>query len=88
MLLHISATAQKMAELSGKIISATDNSKIDFADIYLKGTDYWCVADSNGRFRLEAPAGTYTLVVSVIGFETFTEEVTLKAGESRKRPLP
>lgn len=87
MLLHISATAQKMAELSGKIISATDNSKIDFADIYLKGTDYWCVADSNGRFRLEAPAGTYTLVVSAIGFETFTEEVTLKAGESRKKAI-
>ena len=87
MLLHISATAQKMAELSGKIISATDNSKIDFADIYLKGTDYWCVADSNGRFRLEAPAGTYTLVVSAIGFETFMEEVTLKAGESRKKAI-
>ena len=87
MLLHISATAQKMAELSGKIISATDNSKIDFADIYLKGTDYWCVADSNGRFRLEAPAGTYTFVVSAIGFETFTEEVTLKAGESRKKAI-
>lgn len=87
MLLHISATAQKMAGLSGKIISTTDNSKIDFADIYLKGTDYWCVADSNGRFRLEAPAGTYTLVVSAIGFETFTEEVTLKAGESRKKAI-
>lgn len=86
MLLHISATAQKMAGLSGKIISTTDNSKIDFADIYLKGTDYWCVADSNGRFHLEAPAGTYTFVVSAIGFETFTEEVTLKAGESTFDP--
>ena len=87
MLLHISATAQKMAGLSGKIISETDNSKIDFADLYLKGTDYWCVADSNGRFHLEAPAGTYTFVVSAIGFETFTEEVTLKAGESRKKTI-
>lgn len=87
MLLHISATAQKMAGLSGKIISTTDNSKIDFADIYLKGTDYWCIADSNGRFHLEAPAGTYTFVVSAIGFETFMEEVTLKAGESRKKAI-
>ena len=35
---HISASAQEMTGISGKIISAEDRSAIDFADIYLKET--------------------------------------------------
>ena len=64
---HFSASAQEKQEravLSGKIISAEDSSIIDFADIFLKGTEYWCSADKNGEFRLEAPAGTYTFYFS------------------------
>ena len=80
---HFSASAQEKQEravLSGKIISAEDSSSIDFADIFLKGTEYWSSADKNGEFRLEAPVGTYTMVVSAVGFKPYKEEVTLQAG--------
>ena len=58
MLLHISATAQEMTGLSGKIISAEDKNPIEFADIYFKGTKLWCIPDTKGIFHLKAPAGT------------------------------
>ena len=77
MLLHISATAQEMTGLSGKIISAEDKNPIEFADIYFKGTKLWCIPDTKGIFHLKAPAGTYTLVIRAVGYETFEEEVTL-----------
>ena len=76
-LMHISATAQEMTGLSGKIISAEDKSPIEFADIYFKGTKLWCIPDTKGIFHLKAPAGTYTLVIRAVGYETFEEEVTL-----------
>ena len=76
-LMHISATAQEMTGLYGKIISAEDKSPIEFADIYFKGTKLWCIPDTKGIFHLKAPAGTYTLVIRAVGYETFEEEVTL-----------
>ena len=87
---HFSASAQEKQEravLSGKIISAEDSSIIDFADIFLKGTEYWCSADKNGEFRLEAPAGTYTMVVSAVGFKPYKEEVTLQAGSDIRKAV-
>ena len=75
---HFSASAQEKSVLSGRIVSAEDNSIIDFADIYLKGTSYWCIADKDGKFSMEVPPGTYTLVVSTIGFDTLEEEVIVK----------
>ena len=85
MLMHISATAQEMAELSGRIISADDKSPIDFADVYLKGTKFWCVPDGKGFFHLNAQAGTYILVIKAMGFETVEEEVTLSGKDSTIR---
>lgn len=73
----VPALAQTQKTISGKIVSAEDRSIIDYADIYLKGTTYRCIADKNGHFHIEAPPGTYTLVVAAIGYETFEEEVTL-----------
>lgn len=63
--------AQETVELKGKVISAEDGSMIDFTDIYLNGTGCWCITDTHGLFSLNAPAGTYTLMVP-IGFETDT----------------
>ena len=74
-----SLRAQETAVLKGRIISAEDSSTIDFADIYLKGTSYWCAADTNGMFRLDAPAGTYILGVSAVGFGSYEEKVTITA---------
>lgn len=79
---HISASAQEMTGISGKIISAEDRSAIDFADIYLKETTYGCITDENGTFRLEAPQGTYTLAVAAIGYETYETAITLSGRDT------
>ena len=77
-------SAQKRTVLSGKIISAEDKNIIDFATVYLKGTAYGCTTDERGIYHLKAPVGTYTLVVSAIGYETFEEPITLQ-GERQTR---
>ena len=84
---HISASAQEMTGISGRIISAEDRSAIDFADIYLKETTYGCITDEKGTFRLEAPQGTYTLAVAAIGYETYEMAITLSGRDTTLRTI-
>lgn len=76
--------AQGRSLLSGKVLSS-DKSIVDFATVYLKGTQYGCTTNEKGLFHLKAPAGKYILVVSAIGFETAEKEVEIQAnGRSRQ----
>ena len=68
--------SQNRSLLSGKVIS-TDKTIVDFATVYLKGTQYGCTTDERGIYHLTAPIGKYTLVVSAVGFETYEKVVEI-----------
>lgn len=70
--------------LSGKIIS-TEREIVDFATVYLKGTAYGSATNREGIYLLKAPTGTYTLVVSALGFGTFEKKVVIRAGEQTEQ---
>jgi outer membrane cobalamin receptor len=74
------------AMVSGKIIS-TEKETVDFATVYLKGTNYGETTNPEGIYHLRAPAGSYTLVVSAIGYKTVEQQVKLVAGERVKRNI-
>lgn len=76
--------AQPKAMLSGKIISAENKETIDFATVYLKGTQFGSTTNEKGIYHLKAPAGDYTLIVSAIGYETVERKVQLTEGERNK----
>ena len=42
-----------------------------FASVYLKETKNMVHTDIDGKFKLHTPAGTYTLVVTSVGYKTF-----------------
>ena len=66
--------------ISGRL-RTEDNAPVDFATVYLKGTQYGCTSNEKGTFRLMAPAGRYVLVVSSVGFQLVEKPVVLKKGE-------
>lgn len=72
----VSLVAQPRMLLSGKVVS-TDKTIVDFATVYLKGTQYGCTTDERGIYHLHAPAGKYTLVVSAVGFETCEKTIEI-----------
>lgn len=80
----LSLSAQGRSLLSGKVLSS-DKGVIDFATVYLKGTQYGCTTNEKGLYHLKAPAGKYTLTVSAIGFETVEKEVEILADERSKQ---
>lgn len=57
---------------------------MDFATVYLKGTNYGGTTNEEGIYHLQAPAGEYTLVVSAIGYKTVEKPVKLMRGERTK----
>jgi len=57
---------------------------VDFATVYLKGTNYGGTTNEEGIYHLQAPAGEYTLVVSAIGYKTVEKPVKLMRGERTK----
>lgn len=69
--------------ISGKVLSL-EKTAVDFATVYLKGTSYGGTTDEEGIYHLHAPAGTYTLVVSAIGYQAVEKSVKLIQGERSK----
>lgn len=90
--LFIAATGMNVAanaEIEKVIISgsvkSTDKSPVDFATVYLKDTQYGCTTNEKGEYRLNAPTGNYTLVVSAVGFETYEKRITIGSHNDRHK---
>ena len=57
---------------------------VDFATVYLKGTNYGCMTDEKGVFEMRVPKGEYLLVVSAVGYENVERKVVVVAGETTR----
>ncbi|KAK9667587.1 hypothetical protein QE152_g41276 [Popillia japonica] len=82
----ILSAQEAKVKISGKI---QDRSRepIEVATIYLQGSKISCVSGQKGEYTLEVSPGTYTLVCSSLGFETFTERITVSAGDDVKKNI-
>lgn len=69
--------------ISGKVLSS-DGEPIDYANVYLKGTTYSCTTNDKGIYHINAPAGSYTVVFSSVGFEKLELKATIKRKERVK----
>jgi outer membrane receptor protein involved in Fe transport len=63
--------------LSGKITSE-DGCIVEFASVFFSDTGYGTTSNERGEYRLSAPAGDYTLVVKILGYNTFKTSVSLQ----------
>ena len=82
----VSLVAQPRTLFSGKVVS-TDKTIVDFATVYLKGTQYGCTTDERDIYHLPAPAGKYTLVVSAVGFETYEKAIEIVSDGRTKQTV-
>jgi len=75
-------------DLSGYVRDTETGEPIPYANVILKGTEMGDATDVHGRFIiLDVPAGEYTLLVSMMGYKSFTTEVQIREGKDKRLDL-
>ena len=74
-----SATFAQTRQVTGKVTGA-DNQAVASATIKVKGSNAATTTNADGTFSLKAPAGSFVLQVSSLGFEA--KEVTVGASQA------
>jgi iron complex outermembrane receptor protein len=78
MLIIASAQVFSQNTLNGTIKENQSNVTIAFANVYFPELEKGTISNEDGYFELtNLPNGTYKLVVSVIGFETYSSQLNL-----------
>lgn len=79
----IYSVAQDKGTLQGKVLDKeAGNEPLPFANVFVKGTQSGTTTGMDGVYLFTANPGTYTLVVSFVGYETIEiPNVIVKAGE-------
>ena len=73
---------QNTGSIAGRVVEAEGQRPIAEAQIVVVGTTRGARTDADGRYRLTGvPAGTVTLRVARIGFQSTTRQVTVAAGQ-------
>jgi hypothetical protein len=73
-LLSLSAASQKI--LKGVVLDSEKNSPIPGASVFLNTTSVGTMTNIQGNFTLSIPNGRYDLIVSSVGYETFSQTIT------------
>ena len=77
-----SVLAQGTGTITGRVTSAQTGEGLRYINVVLKGTGMGAATQADGSYEVKnVPAGTYTLVISAVGYETATvDNVTVTAG--------
>ncbi|AWA28968.1 TonB-dependent receptor [Flavobacterium magnum] len=79
----LTAFAQNKGTVSGTITDKDmNNETLPFASVTLKGTSIGSSTDMDGKYTLTAPEGSYTMLISFVGYESQEVAVTVKANEN------
>lgn len=76
-------TSAQTGTVKGTVKQSDSTTAIPGAIIYLYKTTFGVISNSNGNYTLsDIPVGSYTLVISNMGYFTVRKAVTIKAGET------
>lgn len=69
------------ANIKGQLTEEQNGQQVGlpFANIFLEGTTNGGISDFDGNFSFVAPVGSYVLIASFMGYETFRKSIALEA---------
>jgi hypothetical protein len=69
--------SQKNFTISGYVKDASTGENLPGANVYIRETMKGTSSNNYGFYSLSVPSGTYTVVVAFLGFEEYSEKITL-----------
>lgn len=83
-----SAFGQGDGQIRGTVLNEKNGEPMIFTTVYLKGTTYGTSTDINGLYTIpKVPQGSYTLMVTSIGFDTIAMSVEVIADKVTNQNL-
>lgn len=87
LLISCSSFAQN-AEIRGFIYEAESSEPSIYTSVYLKGTTYGAQTNLDGFYSIsKVPPGSYTLMVTSVGYDSITIPIVLKAGDKISKKI-
>lgn len=78
----ILAYAQGDNSIKGFVYEKSNGEPVMFANVFLQGTTLGSTTDINGYFSItRIPDGSYTIMVTSIGYDTISERVSVKGNQ-------
>ena len=72
----------QQTSIKGFVYEKGSGEPIMFANVFLKGTPHGVATDINGYYNItKIKAGTYSLVIRCLGYDSVSVKVTVKEGE-------
>jgi outer membrane receptor for ferrienterochelin and colicins len=81
-LILLIAQSAYSATLEGKITQAEDGSALAGASVRIEKKPYGGFANTEGLYRIKLPAGNYSILVSMVGYRSIKQQITIKDGEN------
>lgn len=75
-MLCVCSFAQSRYTIRGIIYDAESKTPLPSVNVYVQDLGWGKIADENGNFSIDVPAGKHTVVFSFVGYENHTLEVT------------
>ncbi|MBL0102976.1 MAG: carboxypeptidase-like regulatory domain-containing protein [Bacteroidetes bacterium] len=83
-----SSFAQQSGEVRGFVYEKETSEPAIYTSVFLQGTTYGALTNLDGFFTISRiKPGTYTLMVTSVGFDTIRQEVIVKGGDLITRKL-
>ncbi|MCI0494372.1 TonB-dependent receptor [candidate division KSB1 bacterium] len=83
-----SLNAQVTGSITGRVTDTSNGGFLPGANVMIKGTNFGDASDREGEYVIaNIPPGNYTLMVSYIGYETFSTDVNVTAGATTKQDI-
>lgn len=80
-LYSISIISQEKYTISGIVSDASNGESLFGASIFLQGENIGGLSNEYGFYSITAPKGTYTLIISYLGYTNVTKEITLDTNQ-------
>jgi outer membrane cobalamin receptor len=82
LIVSVGVSAQETGRISGKISDSESGQSLPGAQVYIAQTYTGAVADMDGNYVLDLPAGVFKVTVSYVGYSTKVVEVSIQSGQT------
>ncbi len=86
--LAVVVSAWGQCTVKGVLFDEKNGEAIPFANVVLEGTPHGCATDINGFFLInKVKEGTYTLKVRYVGYDEYSEQITLTKNKTLTKTI-